>query len=143
MKKAIAFLILFFTFTVLWAQNVDRKVTVTGLVGELAAYGAPNYGENPEEDDIEKYQIIIPDWGQKCDGKLIEWWGEESEEVDLNSSMQLILMNRNISLKTGVRYRMTGTIMQAWTGHHHTNFLLRVESVEIIRTKSIVRDIGL
>lgn len=143
MKKAIAFLILFFTFTVLWAQNVDRKVTVTGLVGELAEYGAPNYGENPEEDDIEKYQIIIPDWGQKCDGKLIEWWGEESEEVDLNSSMQIILMNRNISLKTGVRYRMTGTIMQAWTGHHHTNFLLLVESVEIIRTKSIVRDIGL
>ena len=143
MKKAITFLILFFTFTVLWAQNVDRKVTVTGLVGELAKYGAPNYGENPEEDDIEKYQIIIPDWGQKCDGKLIEWWGEESEEVDLNSSMKLILINRNISLKTGVRYRMTGTIMQAWTGHHHTNFLLLVESVEIIRTKSIVRDIGL
>ena len=139
MKKSLCLLFLFFTFSALWAQNSGKKVTVAGLVGEMASYGAPGYGENPEEDDIEKFFVLIPDWGEKCDGKVVEWCGEEAEEVVLNSAMQLILMNRDISLKTGVRYRVTGTIMQAQTGHHHTDFLLCVESLKILRTKSVVR----
>ncbi|GEM_PF-1925664 len=142
MKKALCLLFLLFTFTALWAQNSGKKVTITGLVGEMATYGAPGYGENPEEDDIEKYFVLIPDWGQKCDGKFIEWWGEESEQVELNSPMQLIIMNQDVKLKTGVRYWVTGTIMQAQTGHHHTDFLLCLDSAKVLRTKPAVRKIN-
>ena len=59
MKKSLCLLFLVFAFSALWAQNSGKKVTVTGLVGEMVTYGAPGYGENPEEDDIESFLSLF------------------------------------------------------------------------------------
>ena len=144
MKKIVCILISILMFSTLWAKVNIKKVTITGLLGDMVSYGAPNFGENPEEDDIEAYFVIIPDFNQSCDRYSIEWFSDNpSKEIELTYPMQLVIYDEKIAsiLKTGVRYQMTGTVMQQHTGHHHTPFLFCVESVKILRTRHRVREI--
>ena len=146
MAKTVHILLAMLVFTALWAQKNEKKLTITGLLGDMASYGSPNFGENPEEDDIEQYFVIIPDFNQKCNRNAIEVFEDvdnQAKEIELTYPMQLVIYDEKIEsmLKTGVRYQMTGTVMQQHTGHHHTPFLFCVESVKILRTRHRVRDI--
>ena len=139
MKKFTYVFISILMFNALWADG--KKITITGLVGMMASYGAPNVGLNPQEDDIRQYFVIIPDFDQKCDCDSIEWSDTKtSKEVELKDPMQIVFLGKNINLRIGVRYQMTGTIMQGIHGtYHHTPFLFCVESVKILRTQPVVR----
>ena len=135
MKKVLLILFtLLVGFTAISAQEKSKSVTITGLTGQLASYAQPSYGDDPENDAIEKYWVIIPDNGQSCDASLIDWFDEvKTGEIKLDSAMQLVIIGNKIKLEAGARYQITGTLMEWHTGHHHTPLLFFVDSAKKLR----------
>jgi hypothetical protein len=101
----------------------DFKINVYGNISLKEFYGSPNYGENPETDNIETYYVL----------KLIEpIIISEYLELEKGEEIQLIL-NNNIkrNFNTNLNYNINGMAFFAQTGHHHTKIILVVDDIII------------
>lgn len=115
-----------------FAQSNGRRVTVDGLSGQLASYGRFGHGETPADDDINLYWVLIPDHDESYRNVTVTIDGVSYTLT--GRLVQLILpYDKNINLEAGCRYRVTGTISPAETGGQHTQFVMQVESVKVLR----------
>ena len=112
------------------AVQSGERVTLAGDLQTAFAYGAPNYGENPETDQKETYIVLThfsPIDVRDTDGAV----------VPSVSRAQLIVPIEQDTLKRKVKQLVgagaviiTGKVFPATTGHHHEPIVLIVESVE-------------
>uniref|UniRef100_A0A7C4M0N2 DUF4431 domain-containing protein n=1 Tax=candidate division CPR3 bacterium TaxID=2268181 RepID=A0A7C4M0N2_UNCC3 len=132
------FVLTFFVSNLIEAANqkykYDQKATVSGKLVVTNFYGPPGYGEDPENDSVEKQCILY------LDGPIDVVATNPKEEIDITEKnvKKITLvpskgMNCNIINKK--RIRATGTFFHASTGHHHTDILMDVDSFSIIKKK--------
>lgn len=105
-----------------------EKVNLSGLLTEKLFYGAPGYGQDPDQDEKEYCAILVLNEPIKVVAS-----GESSFEQTYENVKELQLANeKKIPLKyyLNQKVRASGSLMAAHTGHHHTDVLLVLEKIE-------------
>jgi hypothetical protein len=101
------------------------EIEVTGVIKLEVFPGPPNY-ENIAEGDIpENYWFAVFD-KSVCFSPDNEFL---SEEVAL-TKIQLMFDGSDNQLEEGKKYFIKGITVPAHTGHHHSDVLLQVKSIE-------------
>lgn len=107
-------------------------VRLSGNVVVEPFYGRPNYGEDPEHDEMELSPILILDSPVDVAGDPND--DLNSETVQNVTRMHLVLKSRRqIRELKGHHVALEGTLFHAFSGHHHTDVLMRVEKATIDR----------
>lgn len=119
-------------------QYGPAPMTVSGTVVMQQAYGAPNYGEDPEHDDIEVYPLLVLDH-QACVSKDPYEPAEWSVTV-----MQMVFLPPALLKKDWIGRHVTvvGTLFHANTGHHRTPVLIEPSSVALTAPPEMKPRIG-
>ena len=106
-------------------------VELTGKLIEKDFYGQPGYGEDPKTDSKEPAVIIQL---TKPIMVVAEKDDEYNETRDGIEEMQLINI-KSIKLTPYLhqKVKLTGKLMSAQTGHHHTDVLIIVDSIDIVK----------
>ena len=108
------------------------------LIGHLvliSSYGPPNYGENPQTDQLEQNIVLLPERPICVRGT------DDPDEPEINNAgeIQLALnteaMRQYQKLKKDYlfsrkRIRVSGTLFKGFNGHHITDILLETVRVE-------------
>ena len=105
----------------------NAKIEIIGTIKLKTFPGAPEY-QSIKNGDKEETYFFIESNEKICfapDGKFL------TSQVEL-SSVQLVLKSKKIKLESGKKYKISGTTLPSHTGHHHSDVLLEVESVEKI-----------
>lgn len=105
--------------------------TVVELKGKLITktfYGPPNYGENPDTDSKEEFAILVLSKPVNVRGNADPDAGYERTTVKHLREMQLVLTMPHKEL-IGKKVIVKGTLFHAFTGHHHTDVLMFVQSI--------------
>jgi len=117
--------LLFEEKTVLLKYPEDtREMAFVGKIELKDNYGQPNYGENPETDVIERYYFFIPN-----DRIILE-----NNEGGLVKEMQIATepsIIRDIYNSDYV-YEIKGNLFMAFTGHHHSPILIKLNEINIL-----------
>lgn len=108
--------------------------TVVELTGKLITkvfYGPPGYGENPKTDSKEKVAILQLT-------KPINVVAEKNDQFNetRNGVKEVQLINiKKIKLSTYLqrKVKLTGKLTSAVTGHHHTDMLIEIDSIEMAK----------
>ena len=112
---------------------VSYQPTVVEIKGKLIVrryYGPPNYGENPKTDAKETMPILVL-------SKPINVQGNTDPKASFDR--QSVKNVRRIQLEFTKPYKefigktvlVKGTLFHAFTGHHHTDVLMDVRSIEL------------
>lgn len=126
------------------AQNTNSTIqnknvpsyepTVVVLNGKLTVkrfYGPPNFGENPETDAKEDVQILSLNKPINVRDYNPDMGNETSIESVNELQLVLSLPHKKFVDKT---ITVSGTLFYAHTGHHHTDVLMDVRSVDPVGT---------
>jgi hypothetical protein len=103
-------------------------VKLSGILVMDANYGPPGYGEEPENDQIER------SWVLKLD-RPVDVIGDPQSDLNSESGKDVLrvqLVNASkVKLGEHVAKRVTleGTLFSAHTGHHHTDVLLTIQKL--------------
>lgn len=130
MRRLLAFLLVWAVLAgapVSAAELLEYEPVVVRLSGVIvieAFYGPPGYGEDPENDSIERAAILVLD-------KPVAVRTEPDDIMDSDSAgdvrrIQLIIRDPKISAKTWRHVVIEGRLFRAETGHHHTHVLMSV-----------------
>lgn len=112
-----------------WLSFEPEIVVLEGQLEQEQFYGPPNYGENPETDEIEMALIVTlaEPISVRGDGR-----GQPGyEDVTDVTRVQLVCARSGIDCwsLTGRRVRITGMLFTAATGHHRTKILITVRDI--------------
>ncbi|RAX14197.1 DUF4431 domain-containing protein [Photorhabdus bodei] len=102
-----------------------QKITLDGTLLRITYPGPPNYESVENGDSPETYWVLQPDKAIKC--------ATGAPEFGDRSLMQLVVEDEFYTVYRsliGHRVRVTGTIMYAVTGHHHTPIMLETQRIE-------------
>ncbi|QNL96224.1 hypothetical protein [Treponema sp. Marseille-Q4132] len=100
----------------------DKKIiTLTGSIVKKSFYGPPNFGETPNNDNIEIYFFLLPDTPILYD--------DEGKHICLKEIQLVFTAVYRKNFDAGKNYTVSGKMQKATTGHHHTDFILIVEDV--------------
>ncbi|MES2836644.1 MAG: DUF4431 domain-containing protein [Bacteroidota bacterium] len=109
--------------------------SITGIIKLERFYGPPGFGENPKTDMIEDgYYLIL--------SKAINVLSNEKviEEGDFNTSkynLDKVQLNPRNGIKLSAyknkKVKITGTFYGAHSGHHHTDAILDVNAIEVVK----------
>ena len=128
MKKYFLFTMIFI-FSAIASASLAAEA-LTGRLEKRWSYGAPNYGETPEQDAKEFYDVLVLDTPQYfiLDGENIEL-----KEVQLlfYKSVYYPFSADSKSVFENKKYTMSGKLQRAETGHHHLDFILLVEQYKL------------
>jgi hypothetical protein len=112
-------------------KELSYEPTIVELEGTLTVktyYGPPNYGENPKTDTKEKQWILIL-------SDPVDVIGNKDSHDDLHTvsvhnitDVQLVLLGPHDNL-IGKTVLVKGTLFHGFTGHHHTDVLMDVQSI--------------
>jgi|SRR5882672_4463542 len=104
-------------------------VQLSGTVVIESQFGPPNYGENPATDMQVKIAVLELDRPVSVVGDPKDEFNQES--VDNIQRMQLVdLKGGRFSPYAGKHVRVSGTLFHAITGHHYTDVLLTVRTIQ-------------
>ncbi len=104
-------------------------VQLSGTVVIESQFGRPNYGENPATDEQVKIAVLELDRPVSVVGDPKSDFNQES--VDNIQRMQLVdLKGGRFSPYAGKHVRVSGTLFHAITGHHYTDVLLTVRTIQ-------------
>ncbi len=119
MKKYFLFTMIFI-FSAIASASLAAEA-LTGRLEKRWSYGAPNYGETPEIDAKDYYDVLVLDSPQsfELNGKIIEL-----------KEVQLIYhpFTTKDELYENKKYEMVGELIGAQTGHHHLEYILLVDN---------------
>ncbi|MBR5932894.1 MAG: DUF4431 domain-containing protein [Treponema sp.] len=132
MKKLISVLTMIFVFgAVVGLDAVSQKhsgrlIRLSGKLEKKFSYGAPNYGETPEQDAKEYYYVLVFDSDKTVD---VDGENVTVKEIQLifSSTVNTRIQNKKLKLKEGKNYVVKGKLFRAETGHHHTDYVFYVE----------------
>lgn len=113
-----------------WLHYRPDIVTLRGKVTTIINYGAPGYGETPEKDDVEESIILVLPLPirvkSNSNGSL------DSETITNITYVQLVIYTgvaKGYSQYFNREVEVTGTLFKSFTGHHHTDVLLTVNTL--------------
>lgn len=108
-----------------WPAVVELK----GKIGVRTFFGPPNFGENPKTDSKERSRILYLDKPINVRAK------DETDPVSgpsVNNVRELqLIFDGSLENLIGKKVIVKGTLLQAHTGHHHTDVLLDVQSIDL------------
>jgi len=113
-------------------QLLSYEPAVVELKGKLIIktyYGPPNYGENPDTDAKEAMPFLVLDKPVSVRGNPDPKARFDRQTVENVKKIQLVLTLPHKNL-IGAKVIVTGTLFQAFTGHHHTDVLMTVSSIK-------------
>ncbi|TDB54245.1 hypothetical protein C5467_14190 [Photorhabdus khanii subsp. guanajuatensis] len=102
-----------------------QKITLDGTLLRITYPGPPNYESVENGDDPETYWVLQPDKAIGCAKGAPEWGDRNFMQLVVQSEFY----NEYRSL-VGHRVSVTGTIMYAISGHHHTPIMLETQRIE-------------
>ncbi len=107
--------------------------TLTGILKAQVFYGPPGYGESPKIDKKETAFILNLT-------KPITVIADPDDEDGLNSTTQNVTKIQLVSLGklrlgeyNNKTIKVSGTFFSAISGHHHTDVLLTLKIIEIVK----------
>ncbi len=100
-------------------------VRLSGVIVIEAFYGRPNYGADPENDEIERALILVLDEPVAVQGDPND--NLNSESVDDVRRMHLVVRHPEIWAKEWQHVVLEGTLFHRFTGHHHTPVLMSAD----------------
>jgi len=111
--------------------------TVVELRGKLITkwyYGPPNYGENPKTDSRELLPFLVLDRPVNVRGNPDpdSWPDQVSVEHVRTMELVLTLPHKNMIGKNVI---VKGMLFHAFTGHHHTDVLMSVQSFSLSESR--------
>ncbi len=111
-------------------------VTLTGRVTTRLEYGAPGFGEDPKTDAKENIFLFV--LKRPVDVHADKERPSDTDTDDFNGvkEMQLVFMKIDKKLfrkMVGRKVKVTGSLFQAENGHHHTDVLIEVDKLEILK----------
>ena len=98
------------------------KVTLTGAVHRVKAFGAPGFGENPRTDAREDYDSLRLDQPICTIGAA----GGDDPHSGVKE-MQLVFLGSHAAVPLGRPVAISGSLFAQQTGHHHTEVLITVD----------------
>jgi hypothetical protein len=111
-----------------WLSYAPAIVELEGVLQTKTYFGPPNYGENPKTDSKEEQWILALSRPVNVRGNP----GPKSDYDTLSvrdiSAIQLVLLGDHEEL-TGKNVIVKGTLFHGFTGHHHTDVLMNVQSI--------------
>lgn len=113
-------------FSAFSQEHEDKVIMLSGKLEKKFSYGAPNYGETPEQDAKEYYYVLVFDSDKKVD---VDGENVTVKEIQLifSSTLNTRIQNKKLKIKEGKNYTVKGTVFRAQTGHHHTDYVFYVE----------------
>ena len=112
-----------------WLSYAPAVVELKGTLITRTYYGPPNYGENPATDAKETMFILILNRAVSVRGNSDPKAKFDRQTVENVKKVQLVLTLPHKNL-IGAKVIVTGTLFQAFTGHHHTDVLMTVSSIK-------------
>jgi hypothetical protein len=102
------------------------SVTLGGTIATRTAFGPPNYGGDPKHDSREHYLVLVLEKPICVDADPKSNLNYESATGV--TAVQLIYFDKYPFLKEWLNKHVavTGTLIAAETGHHHTPVLIQV-----------------
>lgn len=113
-----------------WLSYEPETVELDGRLVIQARYGPPNYGEQPKTDEKVRIPVLV------LQNPVNVLPGEEksynSQAVYGTTRIQLAFIESRIPYKNliGKKVVVTGSLFHAHTGHHYTDVVLKVSSIE-------------
>ena len=115
---------------------VDYEPAVVELKGKLITkwyYGPPNYGEAPKTDSRELLPILLLSKPVNVRGNPDPNAGPpESVTVENIRRMELVLTIPHKNM-IGKNVIVEGTLFHGFSGHHHTDVLMTVQSIRRVQ----------
>lgn len=113
-------------FSAFSKEHEDKVIKLSGKLEKKFSYGAPNYGETPEQDAKEYYYVLVFDSDKKVD---VDGENVTVKEIQLifSSTLNTRIQNKKLKINEGKNYTVKGTVFRAQTGHHHTDYVFYVE----------------
>lgn len=103
--------------------------TIHGTLSSRVYWGPPGYGEDTTVDERENVYLLLLDKGINIQAPQKDLSGGYNAAI--NNVMQLQLVNQqSLDAYLGKNVTVTGTLFGAQTGHHHTDVLLDVKSIQ-------------
>ena len=104
-------------------------VTVEGTIAIEHHYGAPNFGETPDQDKRENVVIL------KLDSPVAVA-GDSKNSVNKTTyknvkKIQLVMIkDLGLAKRAGSHMAVTGTLYEGFNAHHYTKVLMMVKSIK-------------
>jgi uncharacterized protein DUF4431 len=104
-------------------------VNLTGKLVKKEFFGPPGYGEDPKTDSKEHAAILLLTQPIRVVAEKNDQFNETRENV---KEVQLINVKR-ITLSPYIQktVKVTGKLSSAITGHHHTDVLIEIDTIEM------------
>lgn len=103
--------------------------TIHGTLSSKVYWGPPGYGEDTTADEKENVYLLMLDKGINLKAPKKDL--SDGYNAAINNVMQLQLVNQqSLDSYLGKNVTVTGTLFGAQTGHHHTDVLLDVKSIQ-------------
>lgn len=139
MKHTLTLLILTVLATVAFPQSVPaqrwlhyepERVELDGQLVIQSKYGPPNYGEDPGTDQKVKVPVLMLPYRVSMFAPAD---GDNTNPVYSIRQIQLAFTDNTTSYKNliGKNVVVTGTLFKAHTGHHYTQVVLTVGSIQL------------
>jgi len=113
-----------------WLSYEPAVVELKGKLTTKMYYGPPNYGEEPKTDSKEELPILVLSKPANVRGNPDSDAGPDRLSVKHARKMELVLRMPHKDL-LGKNVIVKGTLFHAFTGHHHTDVLMNVESISL------------
>jgi len=118
-----------------WLHYEPETVELDGRLVIQSKFGPPNYGENRKTDEKVRIPVLV----LRTPISVLPNDGDDynSQPVYDAKQIQLAFIAKEISYKDliGKDVVVTGTLFHAHTGHHYTDVVLSVRSIELKRSK--------
>lgn len=113
-----------------WLSYEPETVELDGRLVIQARYGPPNYGEQPKTDQKVRIPVLV--LKNPVNVLASQENGYNSEAVYRTTQIQLAFIENDTPYKTliGKNVVVTGSLFHAHTGHHYTDVVLKVRSIE-------------
>lgn len=110
------------------AYRYDEPVELSGTLNQKLFYGPPGFGTNPSEDEKEMHYLFVP----RTPIKVAAGTTEFEKAYDSVDELQII-NEKNLTLSSyfGQGIRVSGSLMAAQTGYHHTDVLLILDNISL------------
>jgi hypothetical protein len=100
-------------------------IRLSGVIVIEAFFGPPGYGEDPENDEIERALILVLDEPVAVQGDPND--SLNSESVDDVRRIHLVIRHPEIWAKEWQHVVLEGTLFHRLTGHHRTPVLMSAD----------------
>lgn len=113
-----------------WLSYEPQTVELHGRLVIQSKYGPPNHGEEPKTDQKVKVPVLVLKYAVSV--RASQEGGPNSQPVNRIKQIQLAFNDSETSYRNliGKNVVVTGSLFHAHTGHHYTDVVLTVRSIE-------------